>query len=70
MSSSYVATPSRHAGPRNWMVYHSGEARRVVQDLPQAHAITLATILNHTADALKVAWWEARKEPPRTRRDR
>jgi hypothetical protein len=52
------------------MVYHSGEGRRVVQDLTQAHAITLATLLNHTADALKVAWWEARKEPPRTRRDR
>ncbi len=69
MSNSYVATPSRHRGPRNWMVYHSGEGRRVVQDLTQAQAVTLATTLNFTVDALKVAWWEARKEPPRPWRD-
>jgi hypothetical protein len=61
---AYTAAPFKLQGPDNWIVI-DGRDRIVERDLTKARANTLANVLNFTASAFRMAWWEARKAPPR-----
>ena len=44
---AYVAAPLKRSGTQNWMVYRNGRGAGIVlQELTQAHAVTLADTLN------------------------
>jgi hypothetical protein len=64
-SSTYLVATFNRSDASGWYVPCSGEGRLVAQGMTKARAMTLASVLNFTDDALRVAWWEARKEPPR-----
>jgi hypothetical protein len=60
MHSAYLASAFNRSDASGWFVLRSREGRLVAQGLTQAHAMTLASVLNFTAEAVSVQWWEAR----------
>jgi hypothetical protein len=60
MHSAYLASAFNRSDALRWYVLRSGEGRLVAQGMTKAQAITLASVLNFTAEAVSVQWWEAR----------
>ena len=63
MRVPYLVASVNGSDASGWFVIRSDEGRVVAKGLTKAQAITLASVLNLTANALRVAWWEARKPP-------
>ena len=59
---SYTAALFKLNSPNDWMVYDS-KGGIIGQNMSEAHAITLAGLLNFAANALKTPWLED-EEPP------
>ena len=66
-NSPYLASAFNRSDALGWFVLRTGEGRLVAQSMSKTQAITLASVLNFTADALRTAWWEARNQPPQQR---
>jgi YD repeat-containing protein len=62
---AYNALPFKRSGPDHWMVYE-GNGRIVERDMTQAHAITLANVLNATLRAAQRARQRDRQPPQST----